>query len=79
VVVAACGDGATSEGDFSEALNFAGVLKVPVIFVVQNNGWAISTPRSPAIQLYLCGHASPTSTTASEHPPRFRPDIRKWT
>jgi pyruvate dehydrogenase E1 component alpha subunit len=45
VVMAACGDGATSEGDFSEALNFAGVLKAPVIFVVQNNGWAISTPR----------------------------------
>jgi pyruvate dehydrogenase E1 component alpha subunit len=46
VVVATCGDGATSEGDFSEALNFAGVYKAPVIFVVQNNGWAISTPRS---------------------------------
>jgi pyruvate dehydrogenase E1 component alpha subunit len=45
VVVAACGDGATSEGDFNEALNFAGVFKAPVIFVVQNNGWAISTPR----------------------------------
>ena len=45
IVMAACGDGATSEGDFSEALNFAGVFKAPVIFVVQNNGWAISTPR----------------------------------
>lgn len=45
VVVAACGDGATSEGDFNEALNFAGVFKAPVVFVVQNNGWAISTPR----------------------------------
>ena len=45
VVVSACGDGATSEGDFNEALNFAGVNKAPVIFVVQNNGWAISTPR----------------------------------
>jgi TPP-dependent pyruvate/acetoin dehydrogenase alpha subunit len=46
VVVVACGDGATSEGDFNEALNFAGVFKVPAVFVVQNNGWAISTPRS---------------------------------
>ena len=46
VVVASCGDGATSEGDFNEALNFAGVYKAPVVFVVQNNGWAISTPRS---------------------------------
>lgn len=45
VVGAVCGDGATSEGDFNEALNFAGVFKAPVIFVVQNNGWAISTPR----------------------------------
>lgn len=44
VVVTVCGDGATSEGDFSEALNFAGVYQAPVIFVVQNNGWAISTP-----------------------------------
>jgi len=40
------GDGATSEGDFHEALNFAGVLKLPVIFFCQNNQWAISTPRS---------------------------------
>jgi pyruvate dehydrogenase E1 component alpha subunit len=45
VAVAGCGDGATSEGDFNEALNFAGVFKAPVVFVVQNNGWAISTPR----------------------------------
>ncbi len=39
------GDGATSEGDVHEALNFASALKVPVVFVCQNNGWAISTPR----------------------------------
>jgi len=45
VVVTTIGDGATSEGDFNEALNFAGVFKAPVIFVVSNNGWAISTPR----------------------------------
>jgi pyruvate dehydrogenase E1 component alpha subunit len=44
VVMAYCGDGATSEGDFHEALNFAGVWHVPVIFVVQNNQWAISVP-----------------------------------
>lgn len=46
VVVAFFGDGATSEGDFHEALNFAGVFKLPIIFVCQNNGWAISTPVS---------------------------------
>ena len=44
VVMAFCGDGATSEGDFHEALNFAGVWHVPVIFLIQNNQWAISVP-----------------------------------
>ena len=39
------GDGATSEGDFHEGLNFAGVYRCPVIFVCQNNQWAISIPR----------------------------------
>ena len=46
VVLTFCGDGATSEGDFHEALNFAGVYQLPVVFVVQNNQWAISLPRS---------------------------------
>ncbi|MGQ9646643.1 MAG: pyruvate dehydrogenase (acetyl-transferring) E1 component subunit alpha [Thermodesulfobacteriota bacterium] len=40
------GDGATSEGDFHEAMNFAGVFKAPVIFFCQNNQYAISVPRS---------------------------------
>src|SRR5438874_4413850 len=44
IVMAFCGDGATSEGDFHEAVNFAGVWHVPVVFVVQNNQWAISVP-----------------------------------
>ena len=39
------GDGATSEGDFHEAMNFAGVFQTPTIFLCQNNGWAISMPR----------------------------------
>ncbi|MES3518176.1 MAG: pyruvate dehydrogenase (acetyl-transferring) E1 component subunit alpha [Natronomonas sp.] len=39
------GDGATSEGDFHEGLNFAGVFDVPVVFFCNNNGWAISVPR----------------------------------
>jgi TPP-dependent pyruvate/acetoin dehydrogenase alpha subunit len=38
------GDGASSEGDFYEAGNFAGVLGAPVLFLCVNNGWAISTP-----------------------------------
>jgi pyruvate dehydrogenase E1 component alpha subunit len=45
VAVGVCGDGATSEGDFNEALNWAGVYQAPVVLVVQNNGWAISVPR----------------------------------
>jgi pyruvate dehydrogenase E1 component alpha subunit len=40
------GDGATSKGDFHEALNFAGMFKVPCVFFCQNNQWAISLPRS---------------------------------
>jgi pyruvate dehydrogenase E1 component alpha subunit len=46
VVMAFFGDGATSEGDFHEASNFAGVFRVPIVFVCQNNQWAISVPRS---------------------------------
>jgi pyruvate dehydrogenase E1 component alpha subunit len=44
VVMTFFGDGATSEGDFHEALNFAGVWHVPIVFVCQNNQWAISVP-----------------------------------
>ena len=44
VVMVYFGDGATSEGDFHEACNFAGVWHVPVVFVCQNNQWAISVP-----------------------------------
>lgn len=46
VVVVFFGDGSTSEGDFYEAGNLAGVLDVPVILCCVNNQWAISTPRS---------------------------------
>ncbi len=44
-VLCYCGDGGTSEGDFHEAMNFAGVYQLPVIFLIQNNQWAISIPR----------------------------------
>lgn len=40
------GDGATSQGDVHEGLNFAGVFALPVVFLCQNNQWAISVPRS---------------------------------
>jgi pyruvate dehydrogenase E1 component alpha subunit len=45
VVLVYFGDGASSEGDFHEACNLAGLVKAPVVFFLQNNGWAISTPR----------------------------------
>ena len=45
-VVVYVGDGGTSEGDFYEAINFAGVWKVPLVIIVENNQWAISQPRS---------------------------------
>ncbi len=44
VALAFTGDGATSEGDFHEALNVAAVWQLPVIFVVENNGYGLSTP-----------------------------------
>jgi pyruvate dehydrogenase E1 component alpha subunit len=64
VVVALCGDGATSEGDFHEALNFAAVFHLPVVFLVQNNGYAISVPLSrqtvaPSIAHKAIGYGMP--------------------
>lgn len=46
VAMAYHGDGATSAGDFHSAYNFAGVFKSPVVFICENNGWAISLPAS---------------------------------
>lgn len=51
VAISFCGDGGTSEGDFHEALNLAGVWKLPVIFVIENNGYGLSTPVS---EQYAC-------------------------
>lgn len=45
-VLTICGDGGTSEGDFYEGINFAGAFHLPVVFVINNNQWAISEPRS---------------------------------
>lgn len=44
-VLATCGDGATSRGDFHEALNVAGVWQLPLVVMINNNQWAISVPR----------------------------------
>jgi len=58
------GDGGSSEGDFHEALNLAGVLRAPVVFFLQNNQWAISTPRrsqtaTPSFALRAAGYGFP--------------------
>ncbi|NDC37518.1 MAG: dehydrogenase, partial [Proteobacteria bacterium] len=51
VTVAFTGEGGTSEGDFHEALNVAAVWNLPVIFVIENNGYALSTP---PVEQYRC-------------------------
>lgn len=58
--MALVGDGATSEGDFHEALNFAAVFRAPVVFFVQNNKYAISVP------LARQSAAPPSRTRASD-------------
>ena len=64
VVLGYMGDGATSEPDFHVALNFAGVQKLPVVFICQNNQWSISTPvtvqtasQTMAVKAYAYGFA----------------------
>jgi len=64
VVMTYIGDGGSSEGDFHEALNLAGVLKAPIVFFMQNNQWAISTPRrsqsaAPSFALRAAGYGFP--------------------
>jgi 2-oxoisovalerate dehydrogenase E1 component len=51
VALSFCGDGATSEGDVHEAMNLAAVWKLPVIFLVENNQWGLSTPTT---EQYAC-------------------------
>jgi len=64
VTLAYLGDGATSEGDAHEALNFAAVYKAPCVFFIQNNQWAISVPVShqmagPSIAHRAVGYGMP--------------------
>ena len=49
------GDGSTSEGDFHEALNVASVWSLPVIFLIENNGYGLSTP---TVEQYNCDNLS---------------------
>jgi len=55
IVVAYTGDGSTSEGDFHEALNIASVWNLPIIFLIENNGYGLSTPTN---QQYKCKNIS---------------------
>ncbi|MCS7297755.1 MAG: dehydrogenase E1 component subunit alpha/beta [Bacteroidia bacterium] len=55
IVLAFIGDGGTSEGDFHEALNVASVWRLPVLFLIENNGYGLSTPTS---EQYACKRLS---------------------
>jgi pyruvate dehydrogenase E1 component alpha subunit len=64
VVMAYIGEGGSSEGDFHEAMNLAGVQRAPIVFFMQNNQWAISTPRrlqsaAPSFSLRAAGYGFP--------------------
>jgi 2-oxoisovalerate dehydrogenase E1 component alpha subunit len=67
------GEGSTSEGDFHEGLNFATVHRLGVIFVVENNGFAISVPLSkqmavPMVSARAAGYGMPGVTVDGSHP-----------
>ena len=73
VALAYIGDGATSEGDFHEALNYAAVFKAPVVFLVQNNGYAISVPLSkqsaaPSLAYKGVGYGVPSEQVDGNDP-----------
>src|SRR5260221_901138 len=58
------GDGAASKGDFHEALNAAAILRLPVIFLCENNGWSISVPverqmATPSVAAPAAGYGLP--------------------
>jgi pyruvate dehydrogenase E1 component alpha subunit len=73
VALAFIGDGATSEGDFHEGVNFAAVFKAPVVFFVQNNGYAISVPLSrqtaaPSLAYKGVGYGVPSEQVDGNDP-----------
>lgn len=66
VAIAFTGEGATREGDFHEALNLAAVWTLPVVFVVENNGYGLSTPTSDALAMQDVAEAAAGYGMASE-------------
>jgi len=72
VSLTSLGEGATSEGDFHEALNFASVHRLPVVFVVENNGYAISVPQRKQmavanVSARAAGYGMPGVTVDGSH------------
>ena len=59
IAVVFCGDGATREGDFHEACSLAGLWNLPVIFIVENNGYGLSTPTQEALPIESLADAAP--------------------
>src|ERR687885_2815587 len=73
VVLAFFGDGASSKADFHEALNFAAIRRLPVVFVCENNGWSISVPVSkqmavPSVVLRARGYGMPAASVDGVDP-----------
>ncbi len=58
IVVVFGGEGSTSEGDWHEAMNFAGIHKLPVVFIIENNQYAISVPESQEIAGHVADRAA---------------------
>jgi 2-oxoisovalerate dehydrogenase E1 component alpha subunit len=72
VCLTSLGEGSTSEGDFHEALNFASIHRLPVVFVVENNGYAISVPLAkqmavPTVSARAAGYGMPGVTVDGAH------------
>ena len=65
IVYVSSGEGATSEGEFFEALNWASREQLPVLFVIQNNGYAISVPQETQTGIHIHEIAPRRSTSAS--------------
>jgi len=83
VVLAFCGDGATSEGEFHEALNVAAVWQLPVIFIIENNGYGLSTPNHEQFRCKFLAEKAPgygmeSQTIEGNNLPEVYRTIKKW-
>ncbi len=79
VALAAMGEGSSNQGDVHEALNFAAIHKLPFVFLVENNGYAISVPASRELALSRmspCGPPATGSRASSSTAPTSSPATR---